>query len=413
MKLSFGNMAPSTRAAVAVLGCCFVFALFGRGVMEAYAVFILPLSGEFGWDRTSLSAIYSVGYVTIGWSGPLVGLLFDRFGPVVVYFLGLTLAALATLGVSLADSLWQFYLTLGLAYGFAAACLGPVSMASLMARWFRERLNTVLAFGYAAGGLGILTVAPLAQQLIDGVGWRHAYLVIAAVFVVLTPAVLVLHRVRAREGHPGLGRPPGGGGIAARAAGLTLRQAFRSGAFWGLIFTFSMTGVGMYAAILQVPSFLVESGYSPQFAARAYGMIGLLGPLGMLGFGWLGDRIGRRYSVLLSYALTVLGMAALLALTRGPSLILLAVFVLLFGGTFGSRGPAISAIATNVFRGPALGRIYGFITIGMGLGGALGAWFGGFWHDQTGGYVFGLCFAMVTVSLGGLPFLLVPALARS
>jgi len=412
MKTSFGHMAPSTRAALAVLGCCFLFTLLGRGVMEAYAVFILPLSAEFGWDRTSLSAVYSVGYMTIGWSGPLVGLLFDRFGPAAVYFLGLSLAALAILGAAMATELWQFYLTLGLAYGFAAACLGTVSMASLMARWFRERLNTVLAFGYAAGGLGILVLAPLAQQLIDRFGWRHAYLTIAVIFVALMPLVLVLHRLKAGDGQPAY-RRAGTEGAAAGAAGLTVKEAFGSGAFWGLILTFTMTGVGMYAALLQVPSFLVETGYSPQFAAQAYGMIGLLGPLGMVGFGWLGDRIGRRNAVLLSYAFTVLGMAALLALTRGPSLVLVATFVLFFGGTFGSRGPAISAIAAHVFRGASLGRIYGFITIGMGLGGALGAWFGGFWHDQTGGYVFGLCFAMVAVSLGGVPFFLVRALARS
>lgn len=413
MKLSFGQMAPSTRAALAVLGCCFLFALLGRGVMEAYAVFILPLSTDFGWDRTSVSAVYSVGYLTLGWSGPLVGLLFDRFGPALVYFVGLALAALAVFGVSMADALWQFYLTLGLVYGFAAACLGTVSMASLMARWFRERLNTVLAFGYAAGGLGILTVAPLAQRLIDGIGWRHAYLAIALVFVAAMPVALLLHLLQAGEGHPGYRRSLSTGATTVPASDLTVGQAFRSGAFWGLIFTFIMTGVGMYAAILQVPSFLVETGYSPQFAAQAYGMIGFLAPAGMIGFGWLGDRIGRRNSVLLSYALTVLGMLALLGLTRGPSLTLVVTFVLFFGGTFGSRGPAISAIATSIFRGPALGRIYGFITVGMGLGGALGAWFGGFWHDQTGGYVFGLYFAMVMVSLGGLPFLLVPALARS
>jgi MFS family permease len=133
----------------------------------------------------------------------------------------------------------------------------------------------------------------------------------------------------------------------------------------------------------------------------------------MIGFGWLGDRIGRRNSVLLSYAGTVLGMACLAGLTQGPSLALVAGFVVFFGGTFGSRGPAISAIATSVFRGREMGRIYGCITIGMGLGGALGAWSGGFWHDYTGGYLFGFCFAMVTVSMGGLPFLLVRQLARS
>ena len=414
MRSRIGPLAPPTRAAIAVLGCCFAFGLLGRGIMESYAVFILPLSTEFGWDRTSLSGVYSVAFLAIGWSGPLVGFLFDRFGPVVVYTIGLALAASATLAAAFAGELWQFYLTLGLAYGFAAACLGAVSMASLLARWFRERLNSALAFGYASASLGILLTAPLAQQLIDGYGWRHAYLVFSAILLAASPLLLLLRRVKAGEGHPDFPtRRKAPGERRLPADGMTLKEAFRSAAFWGLIFTFTMTGVGMFTAILQVPAFLVEIGYSPQYAARAFGLVGLLAPPGMIGFGWLGDRIGRRNSVLLSYAGTVLGMACLLGLTQGPSLPLVAGFVVFFGGTFGSRGPAISAIAAGVFRGPEMGRFYGFITIGMGLGGALGAWFGGFWHDVTGGYVFGLCFAMVAVSMGGMPFLLIRQLARS
>lgn len=182
MRPRIGPLAPPTRAVLAVLGCCFVFSLLGRGVMEAYAVFILPLSAEFGWGRTLLSGIYSVTFIAMGWSGPVVGLLFDRFGPVAVYATGLTLAALGTLGAGLADSLWQLYLTLGVVYGLAAACLGPVSTAALFARWFRERLNSALAFGYASASLGILILAPVSQRLIDGLGWRYAYLAYALVF---------------------------------------------------------------------------------------------------------------------------------------------------------------------------------------------------------------------------------------
>jgi MFS family permease len=414
MRPRIGPLAPPTRAVLAVLGCCFVFSLFGRGVMEAYAVFILPLSAAFGWDRNSLSAVYSLAYLAIGWSGPLVGWLCDRYGPVAVYAGGLVLAALGTFTAAQAEALWQFYLALGLCYGLAAACLGSVSMASLMARWFRERLNSALAFGYASGSVGILLMAPLAQQLIDRFDWRAAYLVFSVLFVLALPLLWLLRRVRAGDGHPDFPvRRPGRGAAAPPADAMTLRRALRSGAFWGLIFTFSMTGIGMFTVILQVPAFLVEAGYTPQFAAQAFGAIGLLAPLGMLGFGWLGDRIGRRNSILLSYALTVFGMASLLGLTLGPSLALVTGFVICFGGTFGSRGPAISAIAAGVFRGPAMASIYGCITVGQGLGGALGAWFGGFWHDQTGGYAFGLCFAMAALAFGAAPFLAVRALARA
>jgi predicted MFS family arabinose efflux permease len=61
-------------------------------------------------------------------------------------------------------------------------------------------------------------------------------------------------------------------------------------------------------------------------------------------------------------------------------------YVLLFGGSMGSRGPMISTLATLRYRGAHFGRIYGLIGIGMGLGGFFGAWIGGVLHDLTGGY---------------------------
>ncbi len=76
-----------------------------------------------------------------------------------------------------------------------------------------------------------------------------------------------------------------------------------------------------------------------------------------------------------------------LALVRGPGGDLwLWLYVLLFGGSMGSRGPMISTLATLRYRGAHFGRIYGLIIIGSGVGGFLGAWIGGVLHDLTGNY---------------------------
>ena len=117
----------------------------------------------------------------------------------------------------------------------------------------------------------------------------------------------------------------------------------------------------------------------------------------MIGFNWLADRGGRILSAMASYGCTMLGVGALLAFSGPQDFWLLAAFVVLFGISMGSRGPMISTLATMRFRGPHLGRIYGSITLAMGIGGALGAWLGGVAHDLTNGYT-----AVMAVSLGGL-----------
>ena len=65
----------------------------------------------------------------------------------------------------------------------------------------------------------------------------------------------------------------------------------------------------------------------------------------------------------------------------------------------GSRGPMISTLATLRYRGAHFGRIYGLISVGMGLGGFLGAWIGGLLHDRTGGYAAVMILSVASLAL--------------
>lgn len=78
----------------------------------------------------------------------------------------------------------------------------------------------------------------------------------------------------------------------------------------------------------------------------------------------------------------------------------------------GSRGPLLTATALKFFAGKRVGTIFGTVWIGSGLGSAVGAWGGGLIHDYTHGYNGVIVFALVSVVLGMLPFLVVPALRR-
>jgi MFS family permease len=125
----------------------------------------------------------------------------------------------------------------------------------------------------------------------------------------------------------------------------------------------------------------------------------------MVGFSWLADRGGRKIAAILAYGCSIAGVGAL-ALVRGPGDDhWLWAYVLLFGGSQGSRGPMISTLATLRYRGTHFGRIYGLIGVGMGLGGFFGAWIGGLLHDLTGGYavvmIFSVCaLVLAATSLG-------------
>ena len=162
--------------------------------------------------------------------------------------------------------------------------------------------------------------------------------IISAVFI---PLLLVLPWRRIARGAPGL--------VPARASdrpGPTVGEAVRDWPFWALTASFAFTSLGIFSLVPQAMVYLLERGIDGAYAARALAVAGFLTPLGMIGFSWLADRGGRKIAAILAYACSIMGVGAL-AMVRGPGDDLwLWLYVLLFGGSMGSRGPMISTLAT-------------------------------------------------------------------
>jgi MFS family permease len=397
------------RVALNVLALCFALSVLGRGLGDSFTVFLKPISEDFGWDRAQAVSVYSLTWLAGGLTAPLVGRLFDRSGPRIVYSLGLALLGGAFLAAAHAQHLWQFQLSVGLCVGIGIAFIGNVPNSILLGRWFGPRLPTAMAVVYSATGAGVLILLPASQVLIDHLGWRGAYQIFGAAALLLLLPLLVLPWRLFSTGSPN---------VVKRAdpdfvdEGWTLLSAMRHHAFWALFSTFFFTAIGMYAIAAQVVAYLIDAGFPPLQAATAWGFSGVVLLFGMLGISSLDGIIGRRPSVLFSYAISIVGIVMLWGLQWYPNFWLLTGFVVCFGSMIGSRGPLLSATALKIFRGERVGTIYGTISIGSGLGSALGSWGGGLIHDWTHSYNPMIAFALVSVILGMIPFLIVPALRR-
>jgi MFS family permease len=397
------------RVALNVLALCFALSVLGRGLGESFTVFLKPISENFGWDRAQAVSVYSISALASGLAAPLVGKLFDRSGPRTVYSLGLMLLGGAFLVAAHAQQLWQFQLSLGICVGIGIAFIGNVPNSILLGRWFGPRLPTAMAIVYSATGAGVLILLPASQVLIDQIGWRGAYQIFGGTALFLLLPMLVLPWRLFSTGSPHLAKS-----AAADLAdeGWTLLSAMRHYAFWALFSTFFFTAIGMYAIAAQVVAYLIDAGFPPLQAATAWGFSGVVLLFGMLGISWLDGIIGRRPSVLFSYAVSIAGIIMLWLLQWYPNFWLLTGFVVCFGSMIGSRGPLLTATAMKIFRGERIGTIYGAISIGSGLGSAFGSWGGGLIHDWTHSYNPLIAFSLVSVLCGMIPFLVVRALRR-
>ena len=397
------------RLAFLVLGLAFLMMALARGASETFTVFLLPISSTFGWDRAQTVSVYSIGALCYGLAAPFVGRLFDHSGPRTVYAIGLLLIGAGFSAAALAQQLWQFQLSIGIVVGLGSACLGQVAGSLLVSRWFGPRLPTALAVVASSAGAGVLLLVPLAQILVDHAGWRGAYHALGGAMLVGAVPLLLLpwRRISAGSGHAGRSVPTRPDDDA-----WTLGSAMRHHAFWALFSIYFFTGTGMFSISVQVVTYLVEVGFPPLFAATAWGFSGVLLVAGMLTVSWLDGLLGRRRAILLAYGLTIAGILMLWSLSRHPNIWLLAGFLFCFGSTMGSRGPLVAAAAMSIFRGKRVGTIMGTISIGAGLGAAIGSWAGGLIHDWAQSYDLVFVFAMGSVVLGMTPFLIAPALRR-
>lgn len=390
-----------------MLALCTAMNILSRGAGESFAVFLLPVAAEFGADRAALTGVYATAVLVAGLVAPFVGVAVDRLGPRRCYLAGLLLFGGAYALAGQVRALWQLYLILGVLGPAGASLVGMVPASTLISRWFGGRLPTAMAVLSAAMGTGMLAFAPLAQWLIDRVGWRHAYeLIGVGLLVLLVPlAMLPWSRIAAGSAEVVEAMRRRGAGQAA----WTVARALRTPIFWALAGMMFSTAVSTYVVSVQLVACLVDAGYPPILAAWTFGLAGMISIAGMMGAAALAERVGERLTATVSYGLTLLGLALLgLALVR-PSGWLVAGYVLAFGGAQGSRGPLAAVLAARGFPG-AMGRVYGMVLLAAGAGSALGAWAGGALFDLTGGYHAGLALSALG-ALGGLAlFWTVPVL---
>ncbi|MDP2639738.1 MAG: MFS transporter, partial [Betaproteobacteria bacterium] len=401
-------MPTHTRTALTVLGACLVLNVIGRGFAESYVVFLLPVERDLGWTRSEMTSVYSIYLLVNGLSSPIVGALFDRWGPRALYTCGMASLAGAYLLAPQVHTLWQFYATIGAMTGIAGASLGMVPSSSLISRWFRERLSTAISVAFAGFGLGALFIVPAAQYLLQSHGWRESYQIMGMTLLALVPLVFFLPWKRYAEGHPEYLNPKRSS--AAPERDWTVRAAMGTRMFWGLVWVFFFTAMGMFTIMVQTVVYLVEQGFSPIVAATAFGFSSMLSVVGVLGTGAIADRIGPRRIVSLTFVGSIAGVAILLLMTWFPTPSLLVAFVLVFGICQGARGPIVSSISNRLFAGDHVAAIYGVIFACNAVGAGLGSLMAGLLHDLTDRYRPCFVFAVCALFIAGLPFGRVPEL---
>jgi MFS family permease len=393
--------------------------LHGALFWNVFGIYVVALTGDFGWSVAAVSSGYALMQLQSGLLGPAQGWVLDRLGPRRVIAFGTVLFAVGMALLASSESLLGFYLAL-LAVGSGAALAGYLSLTTAIVPWFRQRRATAMALMAVGGSLGGLLVPAVAGAVV-AFGWRSTALASAVLALLIgLPAAALIRRDPARYGQqidggyrglpdgPRTGHP---GPQRSASDDFSLREALATRAFW-------MIGVGHGAALLVVSSVVVHlvphltrgEGMSLTAAAAVVSALTLVTGVAHALGGVLGDRFSKRHIAVWAMFAHAAGILALVWL---PLAIGIPLFLVLHGGAWGVRGPLMGAMRADYFGASHFGAIMGASTVVFMVGQLAGPTLAGAMADIFGNYRYGFTILAVLAGFGSLAFYLATPPVRS
>lgn len=339
-----------------------------------YALPVLAgaIAAGTGWSVVAVTGAFSAGLVVSALAGIPVGRLLDRIGPRPVMTVGSVIAVPAMVVIATATSYPAFVAGWLLAGVAMSGTLYPPAFAALT-RWWGPRRVQALTVLTLMAGLASTVFAPLTAALLGGLGWRGAYLVLAAVLAVVTiPAHAVGLRGRWPRAEPDGSATGPVSGVAASRPFLLLAAAITAGAFTA------------YAVVVNQVPLLIERGLSTTAAAWALGLSGVGQVLGRLGYRRLTDRLGVRARTVVILVLTGV-MTGVLAVLPGPAVLLVAA-VMVTGAARGVFTLLQATAVTDRWGTTHYGRLSGLLSAPGLVALALAPWAGSALAAVLGGY---------------------------
>ncbi len=342
-----------------------------------FAVFLKPIVTEMGWSRTAFAAAGGPLLLAMAAASPLVGVLTERLGARLVFAGGITLVALALLGLSQMTALWQFAL-LGLLLGAGVTGLGDVPAGAVVSRWFpSRRRGLALGLVYTGSNIGGAIVPLVAAAVAGAASWRTSLVVLAVGgWLLILPVALAGVRDAAPTASPDAKTPAAGG--------MTLDEARRTPSFWilaGVLFAFYFYYIGVNQHLV---AFLSDAGFTDAQAARRFSAAVAVGIAGKIGIGLVADRLDAHRAAGITFGLLTAGSFLLLAVERVPAA--LPVFLAVHGFTVAAENVLLPLLVASCFGVRHLARIYGALMVALLPGGIAGPTVAGWVYDVSGSY---------------------------
>jgi MFS family permease len=345
-----------------------IIALIGTGhfLSHFYMLCLPPLflvwREEFGASYAELGLAVALMSGTTALLQTPVGFAVDRYGARPFLVGGTLIMALSISAMAFAPGVWALWL-LAILSGVGNSVIHPADYAILAGSIRQERMGRAFAMHTFTGNLGFALAPPVVALLMTVMGWREALLLVGLLGVPVVGAILLQSRVLKDQGKP----------KNATEAGQSGRELLLSRPmllFFAFFLLSASAGSGIQAFVITVLGKLWATPIATASMVLTGYMVGA--PGGTLVGGWVVDRAkgGGLMGFVTILTLIAMGLFLVLGLVALPEVALPGVG-LLAGLAMGASRTPRDVMLKDACPPGQIGKVFGFVSAGLPLGGAI------------------------------------------
>jgi predicted MFS family arabinose efflux permease len=353
------------------------FLMVTMGIRQAFGLFVSPLNTSTGLGIAAISFALAIGQFTWGAVQPIAGALADRYGPGKVLVAGPLILACGMALTPFMDSSFGLIVSLGLlaSIGSGAGSFS-VLLGAAAQRMPAEARGKAAGIVNAGGSFGQFVFAPVAQALIQALGWMAALWSLALMTLAALPLIgAVVPKGTAKPAPAAGGESPWG----------ALGNAFRDRSYVLLNLGFFTCGFHIAFLVTHLPQEVDLCGLPPTVASWSLAIIGLANIAGSLAAGFATTRYRSKYILAWMYGSRAVLIA--LYLMAPKTALTFYLFAAGLGATWLATVPPTAGIVGKLFGVRFLATLFGMTLLSHQIGGFLGAWLGGLAYESSGSYL--------------------------